>query len=104
MSDSAAERLARERGQLATVRRALWIVGQGIRVMPGTFAVAVLGSILYGLMTAGTAWMVGRVTERQVAPAVARGEAARFGAVTGSLRSEERRVGKECRSRWSPYH
>src|SRR3712207_9456091 len=27
--------------------------------------------------------------------------------VTGSaefLRSEERRVGKECRSRWSPYH
>src|SRR5215208_8389900 len=24
-------------------------------------------------------------------------------AVTG-LRSEERRVGKECRSRWSPYH
>ena len=24
--------------------------------------------------------------------------------VTGILRSEERRVGKECRSRWSPYH
>ena len=22
----------------------------------------------------------------------------------GSVRSEERRVGKECRSRWSPYH
>ena len=22
----------------------------------------------------------------------------------GYLRSEERRVGKECRSRWSPYH
>src|SRR2546430_5004444 len=22
----------------------------------------------------------------------------------GSARSEERRVGKECRSRWSPYH
>src|SRR3989449_10958643 len=22
----------------------------------------------------------------------------------GRLRSEERRVGKECRSRWSPYH
>ena len=21
-----------------------------------------------------------------------------------SVRSEERRVGKECRSRWSPYH
>ena len=23
---------------------------------------------------------------------------------TISIRSEERRVGKECRSRWSPYH
>ena len=23
---------------------------------------------------------------------------------TVSIRSEERRVGKECRSRWSPYH
>src|SRR3712207_7271545 len=30
----------------------------------------------------------------------------RFHRVTGtwSRRSEERRVGKECRSRWSPYH
>ena len=25
-------------------------------------------------------------------------------AVGGAVRSEERRVGKECRSRWSPYH
>ena len=24
--------------------------------------------------------------------------------VTDAVRSEERRVGKECRSRWSPYH
>src|SRR5256885_5065556 len=24
--------------------------------------------------------------------------------LVGSYRSEERRVGKECRSRWSPYH
>ena len=23
---------------------------------------------------------------------------------SGKVRSEERRVGKECRSRWSPYH
>src|SRR5256885_17003368 len=26
------------------------------------------------------------------------------GAPAGLARSEERRVGKECRSRWSPYH
>ena len=25
-------------------------------------------------------------------------------AAPGGSRSEERRVGKECRSRWSPYH
>ena len=24
--------------------------------------------------------------------------------IVGPSRSEERRVGKECRSRWSPYH
>ena len=27
-----------------------------------------------------------------------------IGEVLIDLRSEERRVGKECRSRWSPYH
>ena len=27
-----------------------------------------------------------------------------YAADFGSKRSEERRVGKECRSRWSPYH
>ena len=29
---------------------------------------------------------------------------ARINFVLGGNRSEERRVGKECRSRWSPYH
>src|SRR5215467_12559261 len=28
----------------------------------------------------------------------------RVGGFAGTSRSEERRVGKECRSRWSPYH
>ena len=27
-----------------------------------------------------------------------------FDTIVETLRSEERRVGKECRSRWSPYH
>ena len=31
-------------------------------------------------------------------------EMIRSGALEGCDRSEERRVGKECRSRWSPYH
>ena len=28
----------------------------------------------------------------------------RGGSLSAADRSEERRVGKECRSRWSPYH
>ena len=31
-------------------------------------------------------------------------EAGTLTALAHSSRSEERRVGKECRSRWSPYH
>ena len=31
-------------------------------------------------------------------------EAGDIGLVAEQARSEERRVGKECRSRWSPYH
>src|SRR3712207_9275892 len=38
-------------------------------------------------------------------PMLAQGEVdAVFGFAMSSYRSEERRVGKECRSRWSPYH
>src|SRR5260370_19105187 len=38
-------------------------------------------------------------------PLVLKAEIARGHALVGrDLRSEERRVGKECRSRWSPYH
>ena len=31
-------------------------------------------------------------------------QTSRFSFSVGITRSEERRVGKECRSRWSPYH
>src|SRR5258707_9698067 len=34
----------------------------------------------------------------------AQGASEGFGDVAAHQRSEERRVGKECRSRWSPYH
>src|SRR5256886_7744578 len=36
--------------------------------------------------------------------AIAESRARELGAPSLRLRSEERRVGKECRSRWSPYH
>ena len=43
--------------------------------------------------------------ENNVVDTVTAGEEINFGvAVNIKDRSEERRVGKECRSRWSPYH
>ena len=44
-------------------------------------------------------WWVPKVQALGIAPSSAR----RQGAARAE-RSEERRVGKECRSRWSPYH
>src|SRR6266540_6930135 len=46
------------------------------------------------------------IAARNVAQAAARTAAQTPGdaAAMHGLRSEERRVGKECRSRWSPYH
>ena len=48
----------------------------------------------------------GRRPPRAVRGRCACGQAGRQGRARGhaQLRSEERRVGKECRSRWSPYH
>ena len=43
----------------------------GVRRQPRWFALAVVGSALYGVMTVGTAWVIGRVTDEYVAPAVA---------------------------------
>ena len=37
-------------------------------------------------------------------PAPMLAQAAAAAATARATRSEERRVGKECRSRWSPYH
>src|SRR5256886_14589758 len=56
---------------------------------PATIALADRVAVLEG----------GRIVELDTHEALLR-QSARYRA----LRSEERRVGKECRSRWSPYH
>src|SRR3989475_12749020 len=53
------------------------------------------------------AWRALRRGERRVAVgprSAAFAPVQRLGAIVVDERSEERRVGKECRSRWSPYH
>ena len=40
---------------------------------------------------------------KSIGTATASGELNKLG-INDPFRSEERRVGKECRSRWSPYH
>ena len=52
---------------------------------------------LYTKGVIGLLWLV------QLPVALWYGAPAQFYALLGA-RSEERRVGKECRSRWSPYH
>ena len=49
--------------------------------------------------------LIAYVEERQAHPVAAMGRAIKKAIKVPNLRrSEERRVGKECRSRWSPYH
>src|SRR3712207_9304744 len=70
--------------------------------LPFALATFVLG-ISFGVLARSLGWGV-------VAPIVFSvitfSGSAQFAvaAVLGASRSEERRVGKECRSRWSPYH
>jgi ABC-type multidrug transport system fused ATPase/permease subunit len=51
-----------------TLRRGLFVLGQGIRRAPRMFTIAVVGSALYGVMTAGSAWALGKVTKDVITP------------------------------------
>ncbi|MGL5858435.1 MAG: ABC transporter ATP-binding protein [Angustibacter sp.] len=57
-----------------TIRRGLAVVWQGIRQVPGVFSIAVAGSLLYGVMTAGSAWALGQVIGQVIQPALRTGE------------------------------
>jgi ABC-type multidrug transport system fused ATPase/permease subunit len=56
-----------------TLRRGLRILGIAVREEPRIFAIAVAGSAVYGTMTVGSAWVLGRVTDRVVVPAFDQG-------------------------------
>src|SRR3989441_11448900 len=96
------------------------------RIVRRWFVVFVTGAQLLVPLRSARAQVIGEAVElertgRQAGAAVVyiavlRGEPTNLAALLGlervlpplgrlpELRSEERRVGKECRSRWSPYH
>ncbi len=57
--------------------RGLRVLGRAIREQPRIFAVAVSGSVLFGLLVIASAYVVGGVVGKVVVPAVERGEVAR---------------------------
>jgi ATP-binding cassette subfamily B protein len=69
----------------ATLRAGLRVIGQGIREERRWIAVAAAGSTIYGIMTAGTAWVIGRVVHDTVAPAIAAGSIATADLVRAAL-------------------
>ena len=64
-----------------------------------------IGTMVLVLMGCGSAVFAGGLADTVGAGVGTIGVALAFGlSVVAMARSEERRVGKECRSRWSPYH
>jgi len=55
------------------LRRGFRLIGQGIRSQPRIFAVALLGSALFGVMSVGSAYVMGAVTGRVILPAFEQG-------------------------------
>src|SRR2546430_3023364 len=76
-------------GRLATARKQL--VALRLQVAGGSLSVPDI-STSYGTRVNDLIGTVGNLIEDRPPPS------------SGQARSEERRVGKECRSRWSPYH
>ena len=68
---------------------------QGTMTLPKIFLPLFLEMFLMNLMSTVNTFTLSFYSDEAVA---AVGSAGQF------MRSEERRVGKECRSRWSPYH
>src|SRR3989449_9010666 len=77
-------------------RRVTTRAGRALALALPTGSVLVPGDVLY----VGPGWYV--AVEAAAEAVLAGTPPSRQGARRG--RSEERRVGKECRSRWSPYH
>lgn len=63
----------RGRGRDGTLIRGLRVIRIGIRQEPAVFTVAVVMSALYGAGTAGSGWLLGRITDDVLTPAFVAG-------------------------------
>lgn len=70
MSQPDLRRHERPRVQRGTFLRGMRVLARGAREEPRLFAWAVVGSVVYGAGTAGSGWLVGRVTQDVVVPAL----------------------------------
>ena len=86
-------------GMVFRVLIASYLGGEGMGLYQLILAV-------YGVFVALASAVVNVASTRLAAQSLARGRgmAPTLWGLVSAARSEERRVGKECRSRWSPYH
>src|SRR3712207_2264410 len=87
------------RRPIALLAAVIFALGALAVAFATSVAFIVFGRFLLGLGV-GLASMIVPLYIAEIAPAARRGQLVSL----NQLRSEERRVGKECRSRWSPYH
>ena len=73
----------------------------GFEGIPKVSFVTLIQILLFLIAIYATIAGIKRLTSRQIAFELTSDG---IYAYQGVIRSEERRVGKECRSRWSPYH
>ena len=87
------------------LREAFFVVGLTVGLAVVVFGVVVTSADVASADVTSADDASGEVTSADVTSADdASGEVTSADDASGEVRSEERRVGKECRSRWSPYH
>ncbi|WP_223401683.1 ABC transporter ATP-binding protein [Occultella gossypii] len=52
------------------VRRSLLLIGRGIASQPRTFTIAIVASVVYGIGLVASGWLLGRITDGVVLPAI----------------------------------
>src|SRR5690606_8795891 len=65
------------------VRRSFLLLGRGIRSQPKTFTLAIVASAVWGLSFVAVGWLLGRMTDSVVVPALG-GEDVGRGAIIGA--------------------